>query len=343
MRNRSFIAVAVALTLMIVGAVALYAYDSSNEDQVANGVTVGGVSVGGLSAAEARAKLRREIAAPLEKPVSVTYGKRTFNLSASDAGLHADVGGMVDEAVAASRSGDIFSRSLRDLTGGEEDAQIDPRVSYSKAAVAALVTRVRKGVDRPAQDAKLNFPSLTQVKEQDGVEVNTEQLQDDVVAALRDPQDRSVKAVTTVTKAKVTRAQLADKYPTLLVVDRGAFRLRLYKRLRLKKTYTVAVGAVGFDTPTGLYNIQNKGVNVPWSVPNKPWAGSLAGKVIPGGSPDNPIKARWLGIYDGAGIHGTDQVGSLGSAASHGCVRMAIPDVIELYDEVPVSAPVYIA
>jgi lipoprotein-anchoring transpeptidase ErfK/SrfK len=343
MRNRSFIAVAVALTLMIVGAVALYAYDSSNEDQVANGVTVGGVSVGGLSAAQARAKLRREIAAPLEKPVSVTYGKRTFNLSASDAGLHADVGGMVDEAVAASRSGDIFSRSLRDLTGGEEDAQIDPRVSYSKAAVAALVTRVRKGVDRPAQDAKLNFPSLTQVKEQDGVEVNTEQLQDDVVAALRDPQDRSVKAVTTVTKAKVTRAQLADKYPTLLVVDRGAFRLRLYKRLRLKKTYTVAVGAVGFDTPTGLYNIQNKGVNVPWSVPNKPWAGSLAGKVIPGGSPDNPIKARWLGIYDGAGIHGTDQVGSLGSAASHGCVRMAIPDVIELYDEVPVSAPVYIA
>ena len=42
-----------------------------------------------------------------------------------------------------------------------------------------------------------------------------------------------------------------------------------------------------------------------------------------------------MGIFDGAGIHGTDQIGSLGTAASHGCVRMAIPDVIELYDKVP--------
>ncbi len=69
----------------------------------------------------------------------------------------------------------------------------------------------------------------------------------------------------------------------------------------------------------------------------------LAGTVVPGGVPENPLKARWLGIYDGAGIHGTDQTYSLGSAASHGCIRMAIPDVIELYDQVPVGAPIYIA
>ncbi len=343
MRNRSFIAVTIALTILIAVPVAVYAYDSSNEDRIANGVTVGGVSVGGLSADEARAKLQRELAAPLEKPISATYGKRTFTLSSEDAEVRADVGGMVDEAVAASRAGNIFGRAFRDVTGGEEDARVEPRVSYSKAAVAGLVARVRKGVDRTAQDAKLNFPSLTQVKERDGLKVDAAKLESDVGVALKSPDDRSVEAVATVTKAKVTRAQLAGKYPTLLVVDRGAFKLRLYKKLKLTKTYTVAVGAVGFDTPTGLYNIQNKGVNVPWSVPNKPWAGSLAGQVIPGGAPDNPIKARWMGIYDGAGIHGTDQVGSLGSAASHGCVRMAIPDVIELYDQVPVSSPVYIA
>ena len=49
-----------------------------------------------------------------------------------------------------------------------------------------------------------------------------------------------------------------------------------------------------------------------------------------------------MGIFDGAGIHGTDEPSSLGSAASHGCVRMAIPDVIELYDQVSVGTPVYI-
>ena len=64
--------------------------------------------------------------------------------------------------------------------------------------------------------------------------------------------------------------------------------------------------------------------------------------MIPGGVPENPLKSRWLGIYAGAGIHGTDAIDSLGRAASHGCIRMAVPDVEELYDEVPVQTPVYI-
>jgi lipoprotein-anchoring transpeptidase ErfK/SrfK len=46
--------------------------------------------------------------------------------------------------------------------------------------------------------------------------------------------------------------------------------------------------------------------------------------------PQDSLKARWMG-FNGAGIHGTDDVGSLGSAASHGCIRMAIPDVVALY------------
>ena len=43
-----------------------------------------------------------------------------------------------------------------------------------------------------------------------------------------------------------------------------------------------------------------------------------------------------------AGIHGTTDTASLGSAASHGCVRMSIPDVIDLYDRVDVGTPIYI-
>ena len=78
-------------------------------------------------------------------------------------------------------------------------------------------------------------------------------------------------------------------------------------------------------------------------MPNSAWAGKLAGTTIPAGDPGNPIKARWLGIFDGAGIHGTDNEASIGTAASHGCVRMRIPEVIELYDQVPVGAPIYIA
>jgi len=73
-------------------------------------------------------------------------------------------------------------------------------------------------------------------------------------------------------------------------------------------------------------------------------AGDLAGKVIPPG-PDDPIKARWMAFNGGAGIHGIDpsEYGSIGHNASHGCVRMRIPDVIELYDQTPVHTPVFVA
>jgi lipoprotein-anchoring transpeptidase ErfK/SrfK len=138
----------------------------------------------------------------------------------------------------------------------------------------------------------------------------------------------------------VTTNELAAQYPTYLTVDRASFTLRLFKELKLAAEYPIAVGQIGFDTPAGLYHIQNKAVDPAWSVPE--WGGALAGEVIPGGTAENPLKERWLGIYDGAGIHGTDDLASLGTAASHGCIRMAIPDVIELYDQVPVGAPIYI-
>jgi len=344
MRKTSLIALSALAVTLTIGAGAVYAVDSSNGDRIAEGITVAGVDVGGLDTEAASTKVRRHVADRLEQPVVVTHGARRFSLSSRDAGLHTDVGGMVSEAHRASRQGNMLGRAFRDLTGGEEATRVNLRVRYSKVAAARLVARVRKAVDRPARDATLSFPALTQVKEKEGTAVETARLKRDVGKALLTPAgDREIEAPTKVTKPKVTREQLASRYPSVLIVDRGAFKLRHYVNLKLAKTYTVAIGQVGFDTPAGLYHIQNKGVNVAWNVPMKPWAGSLAGTVVPGGAANNPLKARWMGIYNGAGIHGTDQTASLGSAASHGCVRMAIPDVIELYEKVPVQTPIYIA
>jgi lipoprotein-anchoring transpeptidase ErfK/SrfK len=344
MRHRWFILVAVVLLVLIGGAVAAFAYDSSRDDLIAKGVTIAGIDVGGMTTAEARRVIQRELQEPLEKPVIVRRGQTRFTLSAQDAGVKADVGGMVDEALGASRDGSIFGRVARDITDGEEDAQVPARVTYSSSAVRDLVKRVRGKLNRPARDAEVDFPSLEKVKEQKGRRVRAAALEQRIAQALTVPGvARTVRAPVRILKPKVTQAQLADKYPVVLIADRYNFKLRFYKNLQLQKEYTVAVGALGFDTPAGLYHIQNKAVDPAWHVPNSDWAGSLAGTVVPGGTPENPLKARWLGIYDGAGIHGTDQTYSLGTAASHGCIRMAIPDVIELYDQVPVGAPIYIA
>jgi lipoprotein-anchoring transpeptidase ErfK/SrfK len=344
MRHRSLILVVVLLLALAGGAVAAYAYDSSRDDLIAKGVTVAGVDVGGMRTDLAYRVVAQELKPALERPIHVTYKRKRFTLAAEDAGVRADVRGMVDEALAASRDGSIVTRMARDLTGGEESAQVPARVSYSPQAVTALTRRVSRSVNRPARDAQLDFPSLEKVKERTGIKVERADLEQRVEQALSVPgMDRRVHTPTRIVQPKVTRAELAAKYPVLLVVDRGSFQLKWYKDLELQRAYTVAIGAVGFDTPAGMYHIQNKAVNPAWSVPNSDWAGSLAGTVVPGGVPENPLKARWLGIYDGAGIHGTDQTYSLGTAASHGCVRMAIPDVIELYDRVPVGAPIYIA
>jgi len=339
-----FILVAVLLLVLVGGAVAAYAFDSSREDVIANGVTVAGVDVGGMKVEEARLVVERRLREPLEQPIAVVRGKRRFNLSAQDAGVQADVPGMVDAALQRSRSGSIISRVTRDLSGGEENADVPARVTYDREAINQLVKRVAKGLDREARDADVTFPALEKVKERKGRAVKTAMLRRRLAQALTVPGvDRSVTAPVRVMRPKVTQAELAEKYPALLIADRANFQLRFYKNLQLVKSYTVAVGAVGFDTPAGLYHIQNKAVDPAWTVPNSDWAGDLAGSVVPGGTAENPLKARWLGIYDGAGIHGTDQTYSLGSAASHGCIRMAIPDVVELYDQVPVGAPIYIA
>ena len=143
-----------------------------------------------------------------------------------------------------------------------------------------------------------------------------------------------------VLKPKVTTTDLRQKFSRFIGISRDRFELRLFVNLKLAKVYRISVGQVGYDTPTGLYNVRNKAVNPSWFVPNKPWAGDLAGKVIPPG-PDNPIKSRWMGIYNGAD-YGTDATGS-SAAGLDGCIRMLIPDVVDLYDKVPVGTPVFIA
>jgi lipoprotein-anchoring transpeptidase ErfK/SrfK len=344
MRQKSFILVAVLLLVLVGGAVAAYAYDSSRDDVIAEGVTVAGVDVGGMRVQEARRLIGRELREPLERPISVVHAGKRFSLSAQDAGVQADVIGMVDEALAQSRDGSIITRVTRDITGGEEHAQVPPRVTYDERAIDGLVKRVRVSLNRKPRDAEVDFPEMAKVKERNGLRVQADLLRQRLAQALTVPGvRRRVNAPVRIARPKVTQAELADKYPIVLVADRSNFKLRLYKQLTLVKEYTVAVGAVGFDTPAGLYHIQNKAVDPAWTVPNSDWAGDLAGTVVPGGVPENPLKARWLGIFDGAGIHGTDQTYSLGSAASHGCIRMAIPDVVELYDQVPVGAPIYIA
>jgi lipoprotein-anchoring transpeptidase ErfK/SrfK len=344
---RRLIAVFVlTVTVLLAGAGSLYAFDRSAKTKIAEGITVNGVPVGGLTAAQARAKLSDALLKPLDRPVSVRYQGRRFTLTPEQAQVAVDIDGSVDRAMEASQAGSIFTRTWREVRGSELDTRVDAKISWSRAAVRKLVRRVRDKLTVEPRDASVDLEhgNVDPVTSRDGLAVRTDKLRHDIKAELLDAGPTRIARIRTrVVEPKVSTEDLAKKYPAIIVVNRGAFTLTLYKDLKLAKTYRIAVGQVGLETPAGLYHIQNKAVNPAWHVPTSAWAGDLAGQVIPGGTPENPLKARWMGIFDGAGIHGTDAASSIGSAASHGCIRMLIPDVIELYDQVDVGAPVYIA
>jgi hypothetical protein len=285
--------------------------------------------------------VERHVSPGVQRPLTEYYGHHRFVLHPRSIGLREDVDAMVDQAVATSRDGNFLGRVFRDVTGGEENARVGADVTYSRPGLDRYLRRVEQGLNRPPRDAHVSFPEVKRVRERNGIEVETALLRTDVERALRSPTRRSVEAPTKVTRPKVHLADLRKKWPRLLVVHRDAFKISLYKHLKLVKEYPIAVGQQGLETPAGLYHIETKQVNPSWHVPNSSWAGSLAGRVIPPG-PDDPLKARWMGFVDGAGIHGTDQPGSIGTAGSHGCIRMLIPDVIELYDRVPLNSPIYV-
>src|SRR3712207_557906 len=157
MPRRSFTVLAVALVVLVLGAVGVCAYDKTRADVIAKGITAGGVDLSGLKPQEARDTLQRELAEPLQRSVVVKYAGKRYKLSPERAKVRVNTGAMVDEALAKSREGNLLSRTTRALTGGSVHASIPVDISYSRRAVASFTKRVKAKVDQPARDAEITF------------------------------------------------------------------------------------------------------------------------------------------------------------------------------------------
>jgi lipoprotein-anchoring transpeptidase ErfK/SrfK len=119
--------------------------------------------------------------------------------------------------------------------------------------------------------------------------------------------------------------------PFSVFVDKSQNKMILRSGDEVVKVYTVATGANN-STPVGNFVIDTKLVDPVWF---------KSGAVIPAGSPQNELGARWMGFdMAGYGIHGTIDPGSLGQQATAGCIRMSNEDVIELYDLLPMGTQV---
>jgi lipoprotein-anchoring transpeptidase ErfK/SrfK len=285
---------------------------------VAPGVIVGGAYLGGLSSEPARVQLERGFS----RPIPIVFGKRRWFASPRSLGAGAAVDAAVAKALAAP-AGDRFDLNVR----------------WSHRKVSRVVAAIAKRIDRAPVDAELvsvatKGPVIRGART--GVAVRTRFLQRRLERALKDDLRGRIAVPTRPLQAERTRATFGP----VIWISRASNTLRLYDGVRFVRTLGVATGQAQYPTPAGMWEIVDMQLNPWWRPPDSPWAQGL--KPIPPG-PGNPLGTRWMGLNaSGVGIHGTPDAASIGYSASHGCIRMHIPDAEWLFTQVTIGTPVYI-
>jgi lipoprotein-anchoring transpeptidase ErfK/SrfK len=298
------------------------------------GVRVAGLDVGGLSVAEAADRIEAAFGRQLRSPVRVRAAGHRRAATARFLRLRFD----------PLRSAQRAERAAR-RAADPASVDVPPWVTFSHKRVGTFVRRVARPVARRARNARLRH-SVTRVSirpARAGYDIDRAALRRRIEATLRGPRaPRVLRAARREIEPNIRRRDVLRRNRTIVTVHRRGYRLRVFKRLKQVASYPVAVGMPGHATPRGRFRIANKAVDPAWAAPDKPWAGAYRGEVVAGGAAANPLRARWLGIVDGVGIHGTSATWSLGRRASHGCIRMAVPAVKRVYRLVPVGARVLI-
>ncbi|MEA2193410.1 MAG: hypothetical protein QOI73_3531 [Solirubrobacteraceae bacterium] len=303
-------------------------------ERIPSGVSAGGVDLAGLTIDEAAVRLEALRPRIEQAPVLVQAADVIFKLKPGEAAV------AYDNALTARRA--LYAG--REAAGAAVDVPL--AITAGTQAVRAFAARVGKRLNRPGRDARavITLRRVRITHSSPGRGIDEAALAKKVAAALADPRlTRVLKPRLLKTKPKVTANQARRSASTVITIDQSAFKLRLFKNLKVVRTYGVAVGQPAYATPNGRFAIQSKQVNPTWSVPNSPWAGELGGSTVAGGSAANPLKARWMGVSGSVGIHGTGMDYSIGSRASHGCIRMHVADVVKLFARTPIGTPVLIA
>jgi lipoprotein-anchoring transpeptidase ErfK/SrfK len=314
------------------------AQDPPTEPVIPLGAKAAGLHVGGLTLSQAAAVLDQQFTNTMAQTVEVRVAGRRLRAPMKSIDF-------VFDLLRTARRANIAARATPPQPDGTHPVDVPLHTTWNADKVAAFATKVDRRTRVRARNAKLTITlrRLIRRKARIGWSVDAAALKTTIEQTIQNPlAPRILRAARERVHPKLNFADLRKRYGTVITIDRSNFTLRLFKGLKVAKRYDIAVGLPDYPTPTGRYSITNKAVNPAWSAPDQPWAGAYRNEVVAGGSPENPLKARWLGITGGVGIHGTAAEYSIGTQASHGCIRMRVAEVIDLYPRVPVGTAVLI-
>jgi lipoprotein-anchoring transpeptidase ErfK/SrfK len=312
-------ALLLALLLAAVGVSLAQAQEATATDSspLPDGVTIAGVPVGGLTPVDAEAAVR----AWFSQPFTFTFRGHVKRAAPWW------VGGSPDVATA--------------LTGAAAAAPgiaIDLPVRVNTTRLRAYVAGLAKAWNRAPINSRARLSGLGPVitRARLGFRIRQYPTRLMIRGALASHARGPLAVRYRTRRPRLTRSNFGP----VIVVRRGSHRLYLYRGSHLRTSFGVAVGMPQYPTPLGSFWIASMQRNPWWYPPATSWAAG-ASPIPPGAG--NPLGTRWMGLsWGGVGIHGTPDAASIGYSASHGCIRMRIPDAERLFERVHVGTPVLI-
>ena len=285
---------------------------------VPSGVVVGGLRVGGLPVERARAAVTWSY----NRPVRFVFYGRHWTIRPSQLGASVDVDRTIGHALQA-----------------QPGQRVRVFASVDQDRVAAYANALASRLSVAPQDATATLSSgLTPVLHpgKPGLQVRPDATRNRIDAALVLARRPLIRPVAKTVAPTATRSHFGP----VVVVHRGSNTMHVFDGVRPLRTFKVATGQAIYPTPLGNWHVADMQRNPWWIPPDSPWAKGL--KPIPPG-PGNPLGTRWMGLdASGVGMHGTPDAASIGYSASHGCIRMYVPDAEWLFDRVHIGTPVFI-
>jgi len=288
------------------------------EPRLPSRVTIGHVPVGGLTYDRASQKVTSAFARPLVLVVSPT---RRIRLTPDEVGARANV----RKAVSRAR----YSRP---------GTRVPLDVSVTRTRIRRYLERLGRELDRKPVDARLvvRGTKLRATPAVEGRHLKRLFGSRAIRIALKTNMRLPIHLAFDVLRPKVAE----DSLGPAVVILRDSKKLFLYVDAKFVRWFRIATGQASYPTPVGDFEVVTKERDPWWNPPPSDWARGQS-PVPPG--PGNPLGTRWMGLSAPyVGIHGTPDAASIGYSASHGCIRMRIPDAEWLFQRVEIGTPVFI-
>ena len=282
------------------------------------GVAIGGIELGGLSSEQARNAVNWWY----NRPLHFVFGGKRWSVRPAALGATVDA-----------------DRAVRDVLHATPADHLALRVDVDRTRVERYVRALDSRLSVAPTDATVSLNGLQPViaAGKPGVALDREGTVARILGALAVARRPGVLHPPARTVAPTLSA---GNFGAVIIIYRGSNELHLYNGAQPWRTFQVATGQAIYPTPVGDWHVVDMQRNPWWRPPDSPWAQGL--KPIPPG-PGNPLGTRWMGLdAAGVGMHGTPDASSIGYSASHGCIRMRIPDAEWLFDHVRIGTPVFI-